>query len=436
MRDIILRVALLFTVLVCCSQECGAAIGDVFLQVTDEALLRDGDEVVVVNVDNRAGLSVCQGDRYVKACRISVGESDNTVSASTDSLCLLTLKKVKGGWTLTRNDGKCLGALNSSSESLYFGADDGRGISVANFSFEESGDCIVEFRKHYLKFTKTGGGRFGSYTGPKSVLPIQLYRKLKNPAVYDVLTLHESGGNAQALSEIMDARVKTVVIGRRFVGDGGFYTICLPVELNESDLQTAFPGATFYRFSSMAADGDDAVVFHFRVVSRTAAGEPYIMRLADGTEISAPRVGNKVVMAEEPHSVSNQLGGWRYTFTGAFDPVLLPANGSTRFLDRSGGQLVTPNREGSLPGLRGYFSIPEPSTSTGMDVTAGGQRYVVSLDGVDDGDGTTPAGALPAHDAASRQHIIYNVNGTRMREKIQRLPKGLYVVDGKKCMIK
>ena len=436
MKASILSVAFFFVAFMLGCMDCSAAVDDVFLLVTGGSSLHDGDEVVIVNSDNSVGMSAFQGNRYVKACRMNVDVTEGTAAALTDSLCLLKLEKAQGGWKLARGDGKYLVVLDSSSENLYFGADDNRNISVASFSFGDSGDCLMDFRKHYVKFTKSGGGRFGSYSSPKSVLPIQLYRKLKNPTVYDVLTLHESGGNAQVLSEAMDARAKTVVIDRRFVGDGGFYTICLPVELTENDLLASFPGAAFYCFSSVAADGDASIVFHFKKVSRVAAGEPCIMRLADGSEIETPRLYNKIVMAEEPGSVSVQLGGWRYSFIGTFDPVMLDATGAIRFLGSSGKCLVTPNKEGYLSGLRCYFSIPDPSKATGMSVPASGQQYVVALDDTGDGGMQTSAGAMRKQDTVPSQNIIYNIGGERINNVAGQLPHGLYIIGGRKVVRK
>ena len=58
--------------------------------------------------------------------------------------------------------------------------------------------------------------------------------------------------------------------------------------------------------------------------------------------------------------------------------------------------------------------------------------------GFDDNEGTSGITVLPArHDAQNRQQGIFHISGMRMDgAKTENLPKGIYIVNGEKVIIK
>ena len=445
MNNLLSRFFLLLVAAFCVAASVLAASDDaVFMPVTAESQLRDSDQIVVVSRDYCQGMSRFPDGKGIKACRVLLQGDGSLVGVDADSLCVLTVRRQQNGWRMQREDGQCLWTSDGSQEELVFYPSTSyyrNHVNTATLDFDETGNCDILFRKgnykHYIKYTPTGE-RFGSYPTALSVKRVQIFRRLRNSSIVDELTLRDSGGNRQLLADGMDMRVRTAIIDRTFAADGGYYTLCLPISLSSADLENAFGGASFYGFTSVENAGDNVVRFRFSRVSHTEAGVPYLMCPLSGTssvDIIAPRVSDKMILATEPATISHSLDGWRYSFVGTFDPVLLPAEGSIRFLGGNGLRLVTPNCDGNLPGLRAYFQLPDASPSTAFDADNEGVSYVVAIDDALSGDAT---GIIRPQDNAARRATttIYNMCGQRMATPLEHLPKGIYVVDGRKTIRK
>lgn len=231
-----------------------------------------------------------------------------------------------------------------------------------DIKFSDEGNAHISF----LKFRKEDHidykpdserfARYGGYGHGK----VQIYRRLVNAVVVESLTFGESGGNADIASYYQDAYVHNVTIDRTFRADGGCYTLCLPFGLTESDIRTAFPGMQFKQLQDVEEVDDENVVYHFLSVKSTVAGEPYLVQFLNGVtkDVVKPVVKNKFILAAKPATLTGKLSLGSFKFVGTYDPVLLPADGHYRFVGADGKQLVTPNAEGNLKGLRAYFFMP------------------------------------------------------------------------------
>lgn len=436
MKQLLFDMLIVCVLSLCGCQRAHAAEGDVFVFVDDESLLQSDDEVIILNRDASMAMSSYAVATYLKACMVQPGDDGKTVAALSDSLCIMKLQKSSGGWTLRDVDGRLLVVRDGSSELLELSAKTQNRMCVAKLEFAANGDCLMSFGKqHYVKFR--GDDRFGSYPNRNSVHPIQIYRKLRTNAVVGEMSLGEAGGNESLLAGNADMRVRTLTVGRTFVADGGFYTICLPVEVCEREVDDVFGGAEFYEFKSVESNGDgNSVLFHFARVQSLEAGKPYIMKPV--ADVVAPQLHDKLLLATVPLQTQCSLNGWKYAFVGTFDPVALSANGRTRFLGSSGLVLSTPNRDGSLQGLRGYFLLPDALPSVGFDVPQSGAKYSIALDGDCNVDGETACISVPAGSVADNMlgNAVYNVCGQRMSVAADRLPKGLYIVGGRKIIVR
>lgn len=347
---------------------------------------------------------------------------------------------------MATDDGNWL-VVRLSSYDLSIGNDLRNHLHKQKMSFQPNGDCVVEYKEGF--YLRCGNRDFGCYSSKGSVRPVQIYRKLNTPVVYDELTLSEQGGNTALLSDKRDARVRTLIIDRTFSADGGYYTMCIPVALNQDDIQTAFGGAAFYAFESATAEDDKAndddddkadknVVFRFNRVYSTEAGKPYILKLneANGEDIIAPRLHKKIVYTDVGITVEKSTDNGKYSFVGAFDPTMLPANGSVRFVGSSGLRLVTPNKQGELLGMRCYFRLPSATPSVGFEASSPGVNYSIVLDDTPSNSNGSQTTAIHHADkpVSSSHGTIYNLCGQRMNIGIDMLPRGIYIVDGKKIV--
>ena len=110
-----------------------------------------------------------------------------------------------------------------------------------------------------------------------------------------------------------------------------------------------------------------------------------------------------------------------YSFQGTFSPVLLKANGSTRFISSDGTRLVTPNGEGQFKAMRAYFVLPDVKSSTTLTGAAAQNVYSVNVET-----------SIDAPTITSNPTVAYDLSG----RKTSLHSKGIIIVDGKKILNK
>ena len=433
--------------LLCPFTQVMADVEEEYVLVTDAESLREGDQVVIVSREYGKAMSKYNNKTnpneatYVKPCSIDVTDDGNKVNLTNDSVCVMTLVGDSKGWKFKVNDNNWLWAYNGSFHKLLYGSDSGPNgnlINTLTISIKELSNCLLNYKysnwNHYLKYN--GSDRFNTYDGISSAHPIQLYRKQR---ILPFLSFGELEGNVSTANSSLGSLVHSVQIDRSFVSDGGFYTLCLPFDLTATDISTSFRGAKFYRFASVLRVDEGMYTLHFEPVDHTSAGEPYLMKplAQDDAGIIAPVLSEKIITTDTTQTITMTHTDVSFSFVGTFDPVLLPAKGKIRFVGSSGLRLVTPNAEGSLKGLRAYFKLVDAMLSTNFEAEAAKLSAVLVLDDINGGDttGALSVESAPASNTKSAD-AIYNMLGQRLAVDSRSLPKGLYVVGGKKMVVR
>ncbi len=364
-----------------------------YMHVSDVSLLRDGDEVIIVSSGCGVAMSRYQNAKkeYILPCAVSVFEEDglDMVSCETDSMAVFTLKKVSDGWRLKDAKSGWLCAKKNTDANLVFVNNDSSERSLIDFKFSNEGDAHISFisltREHQYIDYKFDTKRFKRFNRYDFYGKVQVYRRYVAPVVVENLTLSEAEGNADLVSYYQDAYVHSITIDRTFRADGGYYTLCLPFALTEDDMRTAFPGMQFKQLKDIEEVDEDKVVYHFLSVKSTVAGEPYLVRILPGVtnDIVKPVVKNKFILATKPSVMSSLLSSGNFKFIGIYDPTLIPADGRYRFVSADGTELVPPNTEGNLKGLRAYFLLPEPYATCEFDSNGKPRAVVIAVDGAE-----------------------------------------------------
>lgn len=364
-----------------------------YMHVSDVSLLRDGDEVIIVSSGCGVAMSRYQNAKkeYILPCAVSVFEEDglDMVSCETDSMAVFTLKKVTGGWRLKDAESGWLGAKENTDANLVFVNNESSDRNLVGFQFSNEGDAHISFislaREHQYIDYKFDTKRFKRFNRYDFYGKVQVYRRYVAPVVVENLTLSEAEGNADLVSYYQDAYVHNITIDRTFRADGGYYTLCLPFALTEDDMRTAFPGMQFKQLKDIEEVDEDKVVYHFLSVKSTVAGEPYLVRILPGVtnDIVMPVVKNKFILATKPSVMSSSLSSGHFKFIGIYDPTLIPADGRYRFVSADGTDLVPPNTEGNLKGLRAYFLLPEPYATCEFDSNGKPRSVVIAVDGAE-----------------------------------------------------
>jgi len=211
-------------------------------------------------------------------------------------------------------------------------------------------------------------------------------------------------------------------VKRTFIGDGGWYSLCLPFALTADDIATIFKQAEFYEYTSVTMSELDYPSLNFSKVAQTEAGKPYLMKMVDGVTVANPLFTDRTITATTPQTITHTLAdnGLDYSFVGIYDPTLLDNQPSAYFVSSAGTSFVRPNNNGKkLNGLRAYFIMPTATTNAKLNF--GGSYTMIST---------------PLVNTTSAKSAVFTIDGKRVDVLGKAVPRGLYIIDGKKTIVK
>lgn len=200
----------------------------------------------------------------------------------------------------------------------------------------------------------------------------------------------------------------TVALDREFSTEKRS-TMVLPFALTADETSAAFEEV----YELDAVEGQSLKLAE---ATEIAAGKPYLVKAkkAKNAKLSvtgkaldpATTVTNTVVKSTDEKTTA--------TFVGTFSPVELSANENTYVVSSNTLYQVTSNV--NVKAYRGYFTV----------VTTNGVKDFV----LDFGNGETTS--IEALESETRDKVIYNLAGQR----VQKAQKGIFIVNGKKVVIK
>ena len=225
------------------------------------------------------------------------------------------------------------------------------------------------------------------------------------------LTLDETSSDA-----VVAGTYDKVTLKRKF--NAGWNTVCLPFTI--SNVEGFFgAGAKAYEFSGYTDEG----ALSFSTVSTLTASYPYV--------VYAPTAITENIELTNITIASNDASAW-YTrktdssynaayFRGTYAPVA--AGAWTKNADSdiiygvtSDGHIKKAGSSASIKGFRAYFDLP-----------AGAAAPSISFE-----DSTTGIGSIDNGQWTMDNSEVYNLNG----QKVQNAQKGLYIVNGRKVVVK
>ena len=243
---------------------------------------------------------------------------------------------------------------------------------------------------------------------------------LDDVAIYYPLTatLNDNVDNTDLIAEQKDEIIHVTV--NRTLPAGQWCTLCLPFDISQESIRvaTGIDNEAAIRTLNRVENG----TFYFDRVTSVSAGTPFLIKLAK--TLANPTFKLVTVSATEPTNNVNDEG---YGFAGTFSPITLKSDGSNAFLsapDAQGNQYIyTPAAGNSrMNGLRAYFVLPEKSKNARIHIAD-----------ADELSGISEHKQSAVSPAASS---IYDVSGRRLTSPRQNLTKGLYIINGKKTIIR
>lgn len=248
------------------------------------------------------------------------------------------------------------------------------------------------------------------------------------------LTLETSKSLSETVKDkdITGKVIPSIKIDRSFVADGGWYSICLPFSLTEADIKNQFKGAVFQGFNGVEQQ-DKTINLKFKRVTTTEAGKPYLIKPIEDITAADLTFNNKQIEQTTPVDVSYKLdsdANKTFTFKCVFSPFTADseelADKNIKFLSGEKGlDLVSPNGTGTMKCYRAYFVFP-------------GKKVIVETEAkITNHDEATAVQPVKRQEAET-EHVVFSISGQKVAKvkNASQLPKGVYIINKKRIMVK
>jgi len=206
------------------------------------------------------------------------------------------------------------------------------------------------------------------------------------------------------------------VVKVKYTAQQGWNTIVMPFSLSSSP---AYMNSIFGEgWTAYAIDSFDGTNLKFKSTTYMPTTTPYLV-YAPNAESHPDGVYLQNVSAGSynwSHSNISKTKG-DITFKGTFQPIAAP-NMEGKYGVTSDGKLAKGGSVASIKAYRAYLELSETSTARSITLVV-------------DGDVTTQIGAL-VRLTEGQDQSVYNLSGQR----VENARKGLYIVNGKKVVIK
>lgn len=229
------------------------------------------------------------------------------------------------------------------------------------------------------------------------------YKKVTLPA----LTLTETD-NDLVILENEDAYAN-VTVSRTLIADGAWYTLCLPFDVDDVTA-TPLKDAELRQYKSVTG-----TTMNFEATTSLKAYHAYLVKPT--ADITNPVFEDVKVVIEGDNVVDGSDG---YKFVGVVSEATLTTDGTNLFLGDNNKFYVPTEDDCKIKALRGYFVVPEGAAS----------KASINIEGE-----TTAISGL--HTTATQSNgKVYNLNGQYLGTDVNTLQKGIYLVNGKKLIVK
>lgn len=297
--------------------------------------------------------------------------------------------------------------------TLTVTAPTGKAITQIEFTLEKGGKSISANRGTGTyttdkDYTWTGNSTSVVFTANATIQMKELvisYTDVSDDS-YDYALSDES--DTYTPSTFTDKSVKI----KRSLKANQLNTICLPFALTSEQISTTFgEGTEVYRLTSSTDN-----TMNFTSKETIEEGYPYlIMPQNDVNELIFDQVSS------EGKSADLDVTDGDFALCGTFGPATLKTDGTELFL-AAGGILKKPAQgsNSNIKGFRAYFSVP--ANTNDAKISLGG--FETSIDNISiDG-------------MKLKNNQVYNLNGQLVGNSLNGLAKGIYLMNGKKYVVK
>lgn len=249
--------------------------------------------------------------------------------------------------------------------------------------------------------------------GVKYVSKIEL-TPLAAPAI---VTLDETSDNISTVISDNAGRTVNVTL-KRSISKDYLNTVCLPFDLSAEKVAEVFgEGSVVSDYTSVTG-----TVMNFTPVTEMAANHPYIVNATEtfDTKNIAGVTLKTIVNDENSVGFKNAEGSFSAHYVGSPSIYTFTSVAGDQLFLGKDGKLYRPNAKGDkMKGMRAYFEVVD-YTGNEAKVNIGGG--LSSIDKLMNGEAMTGK--------------VYNLNGQYVGNTLDGLAKGLYIMNGKKYVVK
>lgn len=195
----------------------------------------------------------------------------------------------------------------------------------------------------------------------------------------------------------------------RTLSNSYWNTFCVPFDISANLIKSVFGGATITEFT-----GVSGTTMNFTEAKSITAGKPYLIKPTNTVE--KPVFSGVSIQAQEPMTITNS----NYSYIGTYIKYAMETGGTQLFLDTK-GNLAQPSAapKNVLKGLRAYFIVPSSGGSAKVNILG----ELTDIDNID-------------QERQVSNGSVYNLNGQLVSNNGENLKKGIYIIGGKKKIIK
>ena len=271
------------------------------------------------------------------------------------------------------------------------------------------------------------GDGYGQFMLPAGYYTMKVSADFTTLTVTRSITLENNANNASLINSNNGKKADVKLNGRTFAKNGSWFPLCLPFDVDNFD-GTPLEGAVVKEFSS-SSFSQGMLSLGFKGVQKIEAGKPYLVKWEEeGQSVVNPEF-HAVVIKDESHPKETDVA----EFVGSYDPVVLQADNRSVLYIGKNNMLYYPTAKVTLGALRGYFFLrgleagePREGGTTSVNqfkltFDDGETLAIESLDNLT----TSPFDGTGA---------IFDLQGRKADGS--KLTKGIYIVNGKKVVIK
>lgn len=353
------------------------------------------------------------------------------------------------GVTTSYFTGENLSRMSASNETNANNASLAFKATVPGKLYVIYGNTSTNASKFYIRFNNGTDDKFSDLISPVDLSAISTSGDWKYNMQESIATLTESGvvymgsDNAYCIYAIMFIPTATFNEGEDNTVKSGTYELTinrtlkadvwnplvLPFAFNKTFMESfAGEGTALASYSSISGT-TSSVSLGFSTMdvssSSTVAGRPYLIKpTTDCTQITY--VGE---VSATDQSVGRELKDGstvlaKYTFTRIYSPTVLA---TTDYYFANESKLKQGNGTAKIKGFRGYMKYTAPASA---------REFNPDIDFlIDDGENVTSINHIEGLEVVA-DRPVYNMNGQRISSTTEGLQRGLYIVNGKKYIVK